>query len=150
MPAQALEIRVKGIVQGVGFRPFVYQLARRFDLCGRVFNTSGDVTIHLEGEDSNILCFLKQLRENPPPRSRIETIVTHEAKCESLVRFYYRAKCDSERRISTGVARSCHLPGMSGRRYLIRPTGVTVIPLPIARTAARASPLSKIFPTTAV
>lgn len=84
MPAPALEIRVKGVVQGVGFRPFVYLTARRFNLNGRVFNTSGDVTIHLEGTDQNIQAFLKQLRENPPPRSRVESISTREAPCEGL------------------------------------------------------------------
>jgi hydrogenase maturation protein HypF len=87
VPTQSLEINVRGIVQGVGFRPFIYQLARRFGLCGRVFNTSGDVTIHLEGEDQNISGFLKELRENPPPHSRIETIITREAICEVLSDF---------------------------------------------------------------
>ena len=43
-------IRVRGVVQGVGFRPFVYKLARSLGLCGYVFNSSSGVTIEVEGE----------------------------------------------------------------------------------------------------
>ena len=83
------------MVQGVGFRPFVYQMARRLGLCGRVFNTSGDVTIHLEGTgDHNIQAFLKQLRENPPPRSRIEAISLTRYRCRKSFRV-----CDSEKAV---------------------------------------------------
>jgi hydrogenase maturation protein HypF len=87
LPGQALDIRVKGVVQGVGFRPFVYQIARQLELNGRVFNTSGDVTIHLEGTAGGLQSFLQQLRENPPPRSRVESITTAAATFENLSGF---------------------------------------------------------------
>ncbi|MBK9603072.1 MAG: acylphosphatase [Anaerolineales bacterium] len=45
----AKHIHVTGIVQGVGFRPFVHGLASRFGLCGWVINTSAGVDIHIEG-----------------------------------------------------------------------------------------------------
>ena len=55
-PAGALNIRkhiqVRGIVQGVGFRPFVYKLARSLRLSGHVFNSSAGVTIEIEGSES--------------------------------------------------------------------------------------------------
>jgi hydrogenase maturation protein HypF len=76
MPLQALRVNVKGIVQGVGFRPLVYQIARRYDLKGEVFNTSGDVTIRLEGSPEHIQAFLHELARNPPPRALIESITT--------------------------------------------------------------------------
>jgi len=45
-----LQIQVKGVVQGVGFRPFVYNLAKKFNLTGFVTNTSKGVTIEVEGD----------------------------------------------------------------------------------------------------
>ncbi len=72
--AQARRINVRGVVQGVGFRPFVYQLARKNGLNGWVCNTSGDVTIVVEGDSQSIDQFLAGLRTNPPPQSHIESI----------------------------------------------------------------------------
>ncbi|MGH7706432.1 MAG: acylphosphatase, partial [Vulcanimicrobiaceae bacterium] len=46
---RALDVRVGGVVQGVGFRPFVYRLARRFGLDGWVLNGERGVVIHVEG-----------------------------------------------------------------------------------------------------
>ena len=71
-------ISVKGVVQGVGFRPFIYQLAAKHNLKGWVRNTSGDVRIEVEGEAKDIEQFLLGLREQAPPLSHIEDItVTH-------------------------------------------------------------------------
>ena len=65
-------ISVRGVVQGVGFRPFVYQLAVRHNLRGWVRNTSEDVKIEVEGEAGDIESFLKGLREQVPPLAHIE------------------------------------------------------------------------------
>lgn len=59
-------IHVKGIVQGVGFRPFVYALAQSQSLTGHVFNTSAGVTIEIEGEPAAVDIFLRDLSANPP------------------------------------------------------------------------------------
>jgi hydrogenase maturation protein HypF len=67
-------ISVRGVVQGVGFRPFVYQLAVRHNLRGWVRNTSEDVKIEVEGEGGDIERFLKGLREQSPPLAHIEDI----------------------------------------------------------------------------
>ncbi len=65
------KIRIAGQVQGVGFRPFVYNLARRFDVKGYVSNDERGVIIHLEADSDTINSFYKELIENPPPLARI-------------------------------------------------------------------------------
>ncbi|WP_027624109.1 carbamoyltransferase HypF [Clostridium lundense] len=65
---------VKGIVQGVGFRPFVYKKAVENNLKGWVKNTSEGVYIDLEGEEMDIENFLITLKNSPPPLSKIEEI----------------------------------------------------------------------------
>ncbi len=67
-------VKVEGIVQGVGFRPFVYNLALSLDLKGWVNNNSKGVFIDLEGTDENLNLFLKELNENPPPLSKVENL----------------------------------------------------------------------------
>jgi hydrogenase maturation protein HypF len=68
-------ITVEGIVQGVGFRPFVYGLARRRELAGYVNNDARGVTIEVEGEPETLEDFLYILREQPPPLAQIERVV---------------------------------------------------------------------------
>ncbi len=72
------QIRVRGIVQGVGFRPFVYNLARDLGLTGWVFNSSAGVTVELEGADASIQKFLDTLRHRPPPLALIAEITVVE------------------------------------------------------------------------
>ena len=67
-------VSTRGVVQGVGFRPFVYQLATRHGLTGWVCNTSEDVKIEVEGERKDLERFLVELKENAPPLARIENI----------------------------------------------------------------------------
>jgi hydrogenase maturation protein HypF len=67
-------VRVRGIVQGVGFRPFIYQLAVKYHLRGWVNNTSEGVCIDIEGLPVYIRAFLKDLKKDSPPRSVIEDI----------------------------------------------------------------------------
>jgi hydrogenase maturation protein HypF len=71
---EARRIRVTGVVQGVGFRPFVVLLAGRLGLAGWVRNDSSGVDIHLEGEPAGLEEFLNRLRTEPPPLARIETL----------------------------------------------------------------------------
>ncbi len=70
----SVHISVRGVVQGVGFRPFVYQLATRHGLKGWVCNTSGAVKIEVEGGEAQVQQFLTELREKAPPLSHIEDI----------------------------------------------------------------------------
>ncbi len=70
----AVRLRVTGLVQGVGFRPFVYRLAVRHGLDGWVRNTTGEVQIALEGAGLELDAFLQELRIEAPPLARIEAI----------------------------------------------------------------------------
>jgi len=65
------EIVISGIVQGVGFRPFVYNLAGKFQLTGYIYNDSAGVTIMIQGTDTDIELFETELYQCPPPRSKI-------------------------------------------------------------------------------
>ncbi|MBQ1501634.1 MAG: acylphosphatase, partial [Firmicutes bacterium] len=67
-------IHVSGIVQGVGFRPFVYGLARRCSLAGWVYNTSSGVFIEIEGTAAVCTAFLASLQKEAPSLSRIDRI----------------------------------------------------------------------------
>ena len=64
-------VSIQGIVQGVGFRPFVYQQAKAENLTGYVTNTSQGVELEIEGEPEAVENFLQTLQNNPPPLSRI-------------------------------------------------------------------------------
>ncbi len=65
-------ILIRGIVQGVGFRPFVYNLAVRLGLSGAVKNQTGTVSIEAEGEPAVLERFLAELADHPPPLAQIE------------------------------------------------------------------------------
>jgi hydrogenase maturation protein HypF len=69
-----VKIHITGIVQGVGFRPFVYGLAKRYGLDGWVRNTSAGVDIEVDGERDILDAFVKALREEAPPLSRIDDL----------------------------------------------------------------------------
>jgi len=72
-------VSVRGVVQGVGFRPFIYQLATKHRLTGWVVNTSGDVKIEVEGKQEALDRFLLELQRDAPPLSNIEEVVAEEA-----------------------------------------------------------------------
>ena len=77
---KALIIKVYGVVQGVGFRPFVYRIANKFGISGFVRNESWGVRIFAQGEDEKILNFLKCLRDEHPKAAVIESIETEETE----------------------------------------------------------------------
>src|SRR5512145_16913 len=71
MAPRALEITARGVVQGVGFRPFVHRLASRCGLTGWVANTPGSVVIRVEGEPAAVARFRALLRPEAPPAARV-------------------------------------------------------------------------------
>ncbi|WP_044641132.1 carbamoyltransferase HypF [Risungbinella massiliensis] len=71
---KALEIKVSGRVQGVGFRPFVYSLANKYHLTGIVQNNLDSVTILVEGDEKHLVKMVKELESFPPPLSKIDEI----------------------------------------------------------------------------
>ena len=70
----AKRIEVNGIVQGVGFRPFVYNLANQYDLKGEVANTAAGVSIHIEGPPQRIQAFETDLAAKCPPLAHVVEI----------------------------------------------------------------------------
>jgi len=73
MAQQGIRIHITGIVQGVGFRPFVYGLADRLALKGWVRNTSAGVDIEVDGLQTALEAFINALQEEAPPLSRIDS-----------------------------------------------------------------------------
>jgi len=71
---QARRVHVTGVVQGVGFRPFVHRLAVRFGLAGTARNESGEVFIEVEGTGDALAGFLEALRAEAPVLARIDTL----------------------------------------------------------------------------
>jgi hydrogenase maturation protein HypF len=69
---------VSGVVQGVGFRPFVYRLAFEEGLSGFIGNDTDGVTIEIEGDGARIEAFLTRLRAETPPLARIDSVVARE------------------------------------------------------------------------
>ncbi len=80
-------IRVYGIVQGVGFRPFVYRHAHQHHLSGWVCNDAKGVVIEIEGDITQVDSFVSSLIECSPPQSRVERIDTEEIAPESTCDF---------------------------------------------------------------
>jgi len=88
--AVACSIRVRGVVQGVGFRPFVYRLARANTLNGWVLNREEGVEIHLEGAETGLEAFVHGLKTQPPPAASIAEIDVQPAQPVGLSEFTIR------------------------------------------------------------
>jgi hydrogenase maturation protein HypF len=73
-----VEVRIEGIVQGVGFRPFVHGLATRFGLAGRVGNDVSGVFVEAEGQRTAVAGFLAAIERDRPPLATIERLVITE------------------------------------------------------------------------
>jgi hydrogenase maturation protein HypF len=84
---KGLQIQITGIVQGVGFRPFVYNLAESLGLKGWVKNTSAGVVIEIEGESEIINSFLESLKNGIPVLARIDTLKTQPKQLEGFTSF---------------------------------------------------------------
>ena len=90
-PTVARRLSINGIVQGVGFRPFVYQLARHYGLKGEVANTSHGVTIHIEGKEEKIHSFVRDLAEKSPPLAHITEISSSHEPAKGYETFTIKA-----------------------------------------------------------
>ncbi len=93
--ASALFIRVRGVVQGVGFRPFVYRLARQKALNGWVLNGEEGVEIHVEGDEVSLDDFARDLKSQAPPAAAISQIEVSHTQLQGFPDFVIRT---SERR----------------------------------------------------
>jgi hydrogenase maturation protein HypF len=95
--ANACSIRVRGVVQGVGFRPFVYRLAHANMLAGWVLNGDQGVEIHLEGAEQDMEAFVREMQNKPPSASTISEVEVEPAPCEGLNEFTIRESHHAER-----------------------------------------------------
>jgi hydrogenase maturation protein HypF len=75
------QIEVSGIVQGVGFRPYVYRLATGRHLRGTIRNTSAGVTIEIQGPAATVQDFVERLPAEAPPLARITSLTVHDVPC---------------------------------------------------------------------
>ena len=105
--ATACSIRVRGVVQGVGFRPFVYRLAQANMLTGWVLNGDRGVEIHLEGAEEDLATFVREIKAKPPAAAQIAEIEVEPAPCEGFGDFTIR---ESERLDRPTVRVSPDLP----------------------------------------
>jgi hydrogenase maturation protein HypF len=96
-----LHIEIRGTVQGVGYRPWVYQLARRNGIGGRVWNHSRGVSIDAFGSDTSIGQFVNILRGSGPPAARVTSVVCTELPFRKAETFIIDGSiATAERRVS--------------------------------------------------
>jgi hydrogenase maturation protein HypF len=96
------EVQVRGVVQGVGFRPFVYRLAQEEALAGFIGNDTDGVTIELEGTSPSLESFLARLRSEAPPLARIDSVAVREVEPTGETGFRIVAS-EVLGRMSTGI-----------------------------------------------
>jgi len=100
-------IKVRGVVQGVGFRPFVYRLASELSANGWVLNGEEGVAIHVEGDGAILDDFVRRLKAEAPPASRIVSVEVEQAAPAGFDRFFIK---ESERNRRPTVRISPDLP----------------------------------------
>jgi hydrogenase maturation protein HypF len=154
----AIGITARGVVQGVGFRPFVHRLASRCGLAGWVENTPGSVVIHVEGDAAAISRFRALLGPEIPPAARVTRLSVRKAAPTGVPGFTIRASRSDGIALSTippdiatchGCLRELADPADRRHRYPFtnctncgpRFTIVTSLPYDRERTSMAAFPM---------
>ncbi len=101
---EALDIEVHGVVQGVGFRPFVYNAATSRNICGWVLNGTAGVFIHAEGESENIDSLVTEINDHAPAAARISEICMQESDLQGFESFEIRYSEEDEAAHTTLVS----------------------------------------------
>gem|GEM_PF-2952860 len=131
----AVRLLIKGVVQGVGFRPFVYRLARRHDIAGWVINGEDGVHVVAEGSDDAVERFVAAVRDDPPPAAHVASFSMTNVARTGFERFEIRASTGGGSptvRVSPDLATCDACANCS-----IRPTGALAIRTSTAPTAGR-------------
>lgn len=122
--ATAKDIKVYGIVQGVGFRPYVYKLSQKYQLKGWVLNNSQGVTIHWEGQEEKISQALMELLSSPPPLAKITGYDSSPVAFQGYSGFFIQKSCiQDDKRVlispDVGICSDClaELQDPSDRRF---------------------------------
>lgn len=97
---QGVEITIQGTVQGVGFRPFVYRLAKSNNLSGSIHNSDQGVVIQLEGPADSIHSFCSILEQEPPPLARISSIANKAVELQGLTSFTITKSASTSRSLA--------------------------------------------------
>ena len=92
---EARRLLVRGLVQSVGFRPFVYRLARRLGVTGSVRNVAGVVEIHAEGPPEVLDAFAEAVTSQAPPLARVESVVEEAAALTGALGFSVAPSADA-------------------------------------------------------
>jgi hydrogenase maturation protein HypF len=95
--AAARNLHISGIVQGVGFRPFVYRQALRWGLTGWVLNASDGVHIHVEGDTASLDGFIAELVPRAPTSARVTSVEVCDGLAEGLSAFSIRESDENTR-----------------------------------------------------
>ena len=117
------KILIKGIVQAVGFRPFVYGLAQKSGLGGYVANTGKGVVIEAQGSADNIKKFIKEIKQNPPEISKIESLKIKDIPLKKDSAFVIKSSRAAAAQTSIpadiAVCKDCQkdIADKNGRRY---------------------------------
>lgn len=101
---EALDIQVTGVVQGVGFRPFVYRAAKRNLVSGWVLNAVDGVSIHAEGESNLLDAFVIELSENAPAAAQVREIDLKEVPLQGCEGFEIRFSDEADQERTTLVS----------------------------------------------
>ena len=106
---------VCGVVQGVGFRPFVYRLAMEEGLAGFIGNDTDGVTIEIEGPEQRVEAFLGRLRAEAPPLARIDSVTVRELPASGEAGFRI-VPSEVLGRVSTGIPADAASPDAGSSR----------------------------------
>ncbi len=93
-----IRLRITGIVQGVGFRPFVYRIALKYGITGSVRNDTRGVLIHAQGERERLESFVDEVRSAAPPLSRIDSITIEDESPADYNGFYIEKSAELDER----------------------------------------------------
>ncbi|MEF3366648.1 carbamoyltransferase HypF [Methylocystis sp. 9N] len=153
----AFEFRVRGRVQGVGFRPAVWRMARELGLSGEVLNDGEGVLLRVRGDQSRIAALIQQIERDPPPLAHIDGIerrryggeLPHEFRIAESIEGPARTQVAPDAALCAACAAEMRDPGERRYRYPFtncthcgpRLSIVTAIPYDRATTTMRPFPL---------
>ena len=145
MIRERIRIVVRGAVQGVGFRPFVYRLATELQLDGWVLNSAQGVFIEGEGRRDSLNRFLVRLEKERPPRAVIQSFESSFLETAITAGSRFARAQQAARRRRSFCRTSLPVPTVSAR-FSIPMIVAFVIPSRTAPIAVHVSPLSRCCP----
>ena len=123
-----LRIDVRGIVQGVGFRPFIHRLVERHGLTGWVRNSSEGAELELEGPGEELAAFLRELETEAPPLALIESVSARAGAARTLRGLPHNPQREGRDHAHARLAGRGYLPGLPARAA---GPGGQALPLPL-------------------